>query len=105
LQTFEELSKGLARLVNLESAPPFFLGIEMDIRAGNAVTIVRVLKGSAAERDGLRPGDVLLSIGGKSLDDDPRQVLDPYLASGEPISFEILRSGRRQSITVQPDPR
>lgn len=103
--TFHELSKGLARLVNQESAPRFSLGIEMDVREGEAITIVRVVKGSAAERDGLWPGDVLLSIGGKSLGDDPLAVLDPYLATGKPIPFEILRSGQRQSVTVQPDPR
>ena len=44
--TFQKLSRGLARLVNLESAPRFSLGIEMDVRAGNAITIVRVV-GSA----------------------------------------------------------
>ncbi len=102
---FQELSKGLARLVNQQSAPRFSLGIEMDLREGEAITIVRVVKGSAAERDGLWPGDVLLSIGGKSLGDDPLAVLDPYLATGKPIPFEILRSGQRQSVTVQPDPR
>jgi CubicO group peptidase (beta-lactamase class C family) len=104
-RTFQDLSRGLARLVNLESAPRFSLGIEMDVRADNAITIVRVVKGSAAERDGLRPGDVLLSIEGKSFGEDPLQVLDPYLATGKPIPFEIERDGKQQSVTVKPDPK
>lgn len=102
---FRELSMGLANLVNQQSAPRFSLGIEMDLGKGDSVIVVRVMEGSAAEKGGLRPGDILLSVAGESLGEDPLRVLAPYLTTGASIPFEIEREGKRQSVTVKPEPR
>ena len=32
-------------------------------------------------------------------------VLDPYLASGEPVVFVVRRDGRELEVTVRPNPR
>ena len=63
----------------------------------------RVESGKAADRAGLRPGDVVLSIGGKStnvMTDVARTVAS---ASGQALSLEILREGQRRWITVAAD--
>ena len=47
------------------------------------LTVSQVVPGSAAERDGLRTGDRLLSANGKPFGDDALAILDPFLATGE----------------------
>lgn len=83
--------------------PKFSLGIEMKVEADGGVTIQRVMPGSAAERDGLKEGDVLLAANGEKVGDPA--VLRPFLDSGRAIHFEIDRAGKRTSVSVQPNPR
>ena len=110
----QALGRDLANLVNSTGpsgvARKFSLGVEMDLRDddgpdGTRIVLSSVRAGGAAERDGLKPGDVLLSVGGTPLGDDPLAVLDPYLSSGEAMVFEVERDGSRRSVTVKPDPR
>ena len=77
----------------------------MEIEGVAGVTIARVVPGSAADRDGLRAGDILLTAGGKPLVPDPLNVLDAYLRTGKAITFELERSGARQTVVVTPNPR
>lgn len=85
--------------------PKFSLGVMLEPASDGGVLVNGVAPGSAAERDGLEPGDVLLSAGGTEFGDDPLAVLDPYLQSGEPIEFRLLRDGEEVAVTVRPDPR
>ena len=102
---FPALGKELAGLVNASEMPGFSLGIQMEIEGPDKVTLQRVVEGGAAARDGLKTGDLLLTIGGRSVGDDPLELLDPYLETGEPILFGVQRDGKKLEVTVKPNPR
>lgn len=74
------------------------LGIERN----RGELIASVEPGQAAERAGIRQGDVVVSVGGEPV--TPDQTLS-YLVSnadiGSRIPIELIRNGRRQTVTVQ----
>jgi S1-C subfamily serine protease len=100
-----KLGTELTALATGRKPPKFTLGIELDVQDDGRVKILNVVPGGAAERHGLRSGDMLVSAGGKPLRNEPVAVLAALLASGEPIAFEIERGGRLQTVTVKPAPR
>ncbi len=83
----------------------YSLGIEMNIDSDVGVSIQRVISGSAAEKFGLKSGDRLISANGQSLLPDPMAVLDPLLASGDPITFKIERGNKQITVNVRPSLR
>jgi S1-C subfamily serine protease len=46
---------------------PAYLGVDVDMPAGGGVIVEKVVPGSAADRAGLEPGDVLMQIGNQSI--------------------------------------
>ena len=91
-----------------KAAPPpakFALGVMLDVGEAGRVRIDGLVAGGAAERDGLKVGDILLKAGGKPFGEEPLDVLAPFLQSGEAIDFEIERDGKRQTVKVKPNPR
>jgi CubicO group peptidase (beta-lactamase class C family) len=105
----EDLTKAVAvRLTELARGAttfPFALGIEFQVEASAGVSVARVVPGGAAERDGLRAGDVLISANDKPMRDPILPLLEPFLKTGDPIRFEIERAGQRSRVTVRPMPR
>jgi C-terminal processing protease CtpA/Prc len=83
----------------------FTLGVKLDIGDDGRVKILEVLPGGAAERAGLRAGDMLAKIAGKELGNDPLAVLSPALETGGAIDIEVERDGHLKTVTVKPDPR
>jgi predicted metalloprotease with PDZ domain len=72
-----------------------FLGIGADVRAGgDGVRIGSIVPGSAAERAGLRPGDVLVQLAGAGLHGFPelREQLGRR-RPGETVAIVYLREG------------
>jgi 2-alkenal reductase len=61
-----------------------------------------VIRGSAAERIGIKPGDVLLSINDSILNEDHplANILTAY-SPGETVRVTILRNGKRQDFEVK----
>jgi regulator of sigma E protease len=60
-----------------------------------------VMPGEPADRAGLQPGDVVVGVGGKSVDDDT--LLRSIKGSpNTPIALMVERAGVRQEITVTP---
>lgn len=66
------------------------------------IEIAAILPGMDAERKGLRPGDVLISVNG-------RPILSPYKlhdvieqGGGKPVSIIYSRNGVRNRVSVQP---
>ena len=100
-----ELAEDLAALTLDRMRPRFSLGIGLDFDTDRGLMVSQVVPGSAAERDGLKTGDRLISANGKPFDDDPLVVLDPFLASGETITFAIERDGKKMSVAVKPNAR
>jgi uncharacterized protein (TIGR03067 family) len=98
----DRLGQELTALVSERKPAKFTLGVQLKVTEGSPVKVEGVAKGGAAERAGLRPGDVLLNAAGKPLSDDPGAVLGPLLQSGEVIEFEIERDGKRQTVKVKP---
>jgi CubicO group peptidase (beta-lactamase class C family) len=101
---YVQLGSRLAELVNADLIPPTTLGLQLDVRP-EGVVVEAVAPGGAAERDGLRPGDVLLTAAGRPLRPRPGKVLDPLLRKGDPIDLEIERDGVRRTVRVTPSPR
>ncbi len=100
-----ELAESLAALTQGRTRPGFSLGIGLDFDTDQGLTVSQVVPGSAAERDGLKTGDRLISANGIPFGDDPLAVLDPFLASGERIKFAIERDGKSMTVGVKPNPR
>jgi serine protease Do len=61
-----------------------------------------VTPGGAAARAGIQQGDVIVTVGGKPVTPDESLA---YLVSQQPVGsripIELIRNGRRQSVTVQ----
>jgi CubicO group peptidase (beta-lactamase class C family) len=99
-----QLAEDLTSLVLQRVLPKFSLGAQIDVDDGGQIKIVKVVPGGAAERGGLRAGDVLLKAGGKPLGDRPLATLNSLLQNGEAVLFEIERRGQRQTVSVKPAP-
>ncbi|NMG48853.1 Do family serine endopeptidase [Azoarcus communis] len=63
--------------------------------------IAGVLRGSPAERGGIRPGDILLDVDGRSVQ-DPKGMLEMVAAlpPGKTASFRVRRSGEEIELKV-----
>ena len=62
-----------------------------------------IVSGSAADRAGLKPGDVFKRIGGHSIDrfEQVRQIVQ--MSPGQPIQIVVLRGGQEVALTAVPD--
>jgi C-terminal processing protease CtpA/Prc len=80
----------------------FSLGVALEIHDDGLIRIDRVLPGSAAERAGLKGGDLLKKANGKSLAEDPK-LIGTLLETGTAISFELERDGKSMTVSVKPD--
>ena len=73
----------------------------LNLPANRGEIISRVEPGEPGDRAGLRQGDVVVSVGGKEV--TPDQTLSFLVAGQAPgarVPLEVLRDGRRQTITV-----
>ncbi|MGX9900436.1 PDZ domain-containing protein [Arthrobacter sp. SA17] len=66
--------------------------------------IVEVLPDSPAERAGVQPADVLLTVGKKSVSNaESLQKLMFAEAIGAPLDLVVLRDGREQHLVAVPE--
>lgn len=79
------------------------LGIVVDGRrtGEQGVQVLAVSPGGAGERMGLKPGDRLLSINGRTLSGvgAPNALIGEMLAAGGAVQLELLRDGERVSLS------
>lgn len=101
---FVRVARAVGDLIVAPYLPRFTLGIALG-RSPEGTLVDEVRPGGAAERAGLRPGDLLLAAGGVPFGDDPMELLGPALESGEPLELRVRRDGEEIEITVRPEPR
>jgi serine protease Do len=84
-----------AQTITAELAPG--LGLDRDW----GVILADVYPGGPAERAGLRPGDVVVSLDGKAMENGRQLDVNLYRhAAGEEITLEILREGERRLVRL-----
>jgi S1-C subfamily serine protease len=78
------------------------LGLEQS----TGLMLLALEPGAPAERGGLMPGDILLAIGGRAVEDGEalQMALGPT-AVGTPTLIRIIRGGELREISVVPAPR
>ena len=68
-------------------------------------TEVNVVKEGAAAKAKMKDGDKIVAIDGKPIEDWD-QMRDLIVASpGEPLKIDVIRDGKRQTLTVTPEPK
>lgn len=75
------------------------LALPADLRGA---VVTEVLEGGPAARAGIRPDDVVLSIGEKSLDNDCDLVLSAWSLPCHPVRVVVVRAGARLGIDLEP---
>jgi regulator of sigma E protease len=76
---------------------------EIGVLPKTRLQLAEITPGMAADRAGLRRGDVILAIDGKQ--DPEQQALIAYIKSNpdKPLRFSLLRDGKPLEITVTPE--
>lgn len=91
--------------LTLTKASAIASGMDRDrgalIYSPSGTTGLAVLSGSAAERAGLRVGDIVIAVGGKEINlDNPLSVAIGRLAKGERTDLLVIRGGREITVPV-----
>ena len=80
-----------------------FLGtLGLRIAAGD-VAIGTLVAGGAAERDGLRAGDLIRAIDGKPIERAAQVIESVQASAGQPLRFRVLRDGAEVTLSVTPE--
>ena len=82
--------------------PRAFLGVLAEEAEGGGALVEDVIDGTAAERAGLREGDVIVGLDGEPIDDswDLIQGL-VALRPGDRVDLELERDGQREELSVE----
>ena len=88
-----------------------FIGISMqDIKEGtreqygveHGVLVREVMEGEAAEKAGIKPGDIITEVGGVTVHDSHELLLAvTRFKPGDKIKLEIIRDGKKMSFSVK----
>ncbi len=97
----EECMKKMEECKNLPEKA--FLGVQYDqAPEGKGLTITRIVEGSAAEKAGLKKGDVITSVDGE----DMTELMQLHKAIGEKkpgdkVKIQILRDGKKDNVKAE----
>jgi S1-C subfamily serine protease len=94
LKIWGRVTGGMARI-----RPKGFCGIRVQADAAGRVVIADVIAGTAAQAAGMRPGDVLRSVGGIDIHNTTDSVdrIGSYL-EGDEVEFVVERSGEVKTL-------
>ncbi|WP_321791313.1 RIP metalloprotease RseP [Caballeronia sp. J97] len=70
---------------------------------GGTLTVAGVEAGSAAQKSGLKAGDMLRSIDGRGVDNATSFIDYVKAHGGKPVTLVIERNGKRDSVLIVPD--
>ena len=92
-----EVRRGLLGVTAQDLTPELAKAFDTEVNRG--AVIARVTAGSAAEKAGIKPGDVVLSVNGRTIrsSSDLRNTVG-LLRVGETLTLEILRDGRKRRV-------
>ena len=78
------------------------LGEYFGAPSGTGILVEKVRKGSAADKAGLKAGDVLLKIGKRTIDDleDISKAFSKY-DEGDKVDVEVLRKGANKTLSLE----
>jgi hypothetical protein len=76
------------------------LGDYFGVEDGHGALVSEVRKGSAAEKAGLKAGDVIVSVAGKAIEDPGDVVEAVHAADAGPLKVTVVRKGKRQTVTA-----
>ena len=74
----------------------------LGIHTARGALVARVFSGSPAQMAGLKPGDIITSVGGRPI--DSREAFSTYTATaaaGQPVSLAITREGSPRTLQVR----
>jgi S1-C subfamily serine protease len=73
------------------------------VNQDRGVVVVRIVPDSPAARGGFKPGDIIQTVGGKSIQESAEvQQEVERSAIGQALPVEILRNGKKLTLTVKP---
>jgi C-terminal processing protease CtpA/Prc len=87
-----------AKLMELPSQ----LGAYFDAPEGQGMLVTEVKGGSAADKAGLKAGDILLKVGNRKIENmrDVRRAVSDY-EEGDKVTLEILRNKSKKTLTME----
>ena len=99
LERFGEVQRGYLGLQMQDLTPDLVTAFRLDERKG--ALVVQVEKDSAAERAGLRAGDVVVGLNGRVIDNatELRNRIG-LLRVGQRVRLDVLRQGRKLELTA-----
>lgn len=76
------------------------LGTYFGVTDGHGALISEVESGSAAEKAGLKAGDVIVKVGGKDVDGPAEVVRAIHEAKAGPLTIQVMRNRKSRTVTV-----
>lgn len=95
--------RGEGRLgVHLDQVPAA-LADQLELPAGRGLLVVEVVPGSAAEKAGVKPSDIIVEFAGQVVTDDAQELVRRVneAKSGEKIELTVLRKGKKVMMQVE----
>jgi hypothetical protein len=85
---------------------PIAVADEAAVAPGRGVMIAEVVRGSVAEKAGLKANDVVIEFAGRPVTDDTSAFVDMVLSAkaGEKIAIVLMRKGQKETIQVELPP-
>lgn len=80
-----------------------YIGVEPHLFIGNEAVIDNVIPGSPAEKAGIKPGDRVVSMGGKPVESWTDMVEGIAKNKDSEIAINVLRDGKEQTLTIKPE--
>ncbi len=104
LLTHGKVTRGFLGISAHPIALPARIAERLVGRFSHGILVAEVIPGGAAERAGIQPGDLLLSIGGVLLEtmDALQQFLEDH-PLGQDCPVELVRDGVARTLVVRPD--
>lgn len=88
--------------VRLESVP-LVVADQLGLPAGRGLVVADVVPGSAAEKAGVKPSDIIVEFAGQPVTDDHHEMVKRVndAKTGEKIDVTVLRKGKKETLQVE----